>query len=342
MFLSALFLLCEAALAHPPQSLDFSGASVSRRADSSLVGYLGVFFLGADPDVYFYLSEGNDPLAFSALNGGEPVIEPTLGTKGVRDPAVVAGGGDEAGRKWYIVGTDLDISKTTWDAAQRTGSRGIFVWESSDLVNWSEERLVEVEDSTAGMVWAPEAIWDSDKGQYLVHWASAFYASTDSAHSSTASAIKIRYAHTSDFRAFSAPQTYIDNAPASTIDLTFLPLGTNAYARFLKNETAKTVYQEVSADGLFGTWTRPGGPDAVIQTQVEGPAVYWDNEVEGKAHLLLDYYGGDGYAPFESKDVKGAAWAASQGADAFPPGLRHGAVLGVNQTIFDALRQTYG
>lgn len=81
--------------------------------------------------------------------------------------------------------------QTSWDAAQRQGSKGIFVWESTDLVNWVNERLVAVEDNTAGMVWAPEAIWDPDKGQfvlstlydvrtnwileqYLAYWASKF------------------------------------------------------------------------------------------------------------------------------------------------------------------------
>jgi hypothetical protein len=61
----------------------------------------------------------------------------------------------------------LTLGQTTWDAAQRTGSRGIFVWESTDLVNWGNERLVVVEDATAGMVWAPEAIWDPAKGMTL-------------------------------------------------------------------------------------------------------------------------------------------------------------------------------
>ncbi len=58
----------------------------------------------------------------------------------------------------------LTRGQTTWDAAQRTGSRGIFVWESTDLLNWGNERLVNVEDATAGMVWAPEALWDPAKG----------------------------------------------------------------------------------------------------------------------------------------------------------------------------------
>lgn len=46
----------------------------------------------------------------------------------------------------------------------RTGSLGIFVWESTDLVNWTDERLVSVEDDAAGMVWAPDAVWDASQG----------------------------------------------------------------------------------------------------------------------------------------------------------------------------------
>jgi hypothetical protein len=34
-------------------------------------------------------------------------------------------------------------------------------------VNWVNERLVVVEDATAGMVWAPEAIWDPAKGTVI-------------------------------------------------------------------------------------------------------------------------------------------------------------------------------
>lgn len=88
----------------------------------------------------------------------------------------------------------LTKPQTSWDAAQRTGSRGIFVWESTDLITWKNERLVQVEDKTAGMVWAPEALWDANKGQYLVHWASKFYAASDTAHTGTPSNIKIRFA----------------------------------------------------------------------------------------------------------------------------------------------------
>ncbi len=76
-----------------------------------LAGYLGAFFRGDEPYVYFDLSNGNDALSYLPLNDGSPILKPTLGTGGVRDPNIVAGGGLEASSKWYLLGTDLDISK---------------------------------------------------------------------------------------------------------------------------------------------------------------------------------------------------------------------------------------
>ncbi|KAI1847533.1 hypothetical protein JX265_000784 [Neoarthrinium moseri] len=337
-----LALLAQLITCSPIDLADF-GIQAQKRIDTGLVGYLGAFFLGADPYVYFHLSNGNNGISFKSLNKGQPVIKPTKGTGGVRDPAIVQGGGFEAGKKWYIVGTDLNIGKTNWDAAQRTGSRGIFVWESTDLVNWNNERLVTVEESTAGMVWAPEAIWDPSKNQYFVHWASKFYSSSDTKHTGTPSNIRIRYAYTSDFKTFTAPQTYINYSPTNIIDLDILPLDTSNtnYLRFMKDETAKTVFLEYSNSGLFGSWTRAGGSSGIITSGVEGPAAYRDNQVDNKVHVLLDFYGSDGYRPYESTNPKGNTWTASS-RSAFPANLRHGSVLPINQTLYDAVNKKWG
>ncbi|KAF2125304.1 glycoside hydrolase family 43 protein [Dothidotthia symphoricarpi CBS 119687] len=338
MHLLPLLALAPTILAAPSQSLDFSKHGITpRAANTSLTGYLGAFFLGDAPSVYLYLSTGNNPLSLTPLNNAAAILNATLGTKGVRDPSLISNGTQTN----YIIGTDLDISKTTWDASQRTGSRSIFIWQSADLATWTNERLIEVEDPSAGMVWAPSAIWDPAQSAYLVHWASKFYNTNDPQHTGTPSAIRIRYAYTTDFIAFTAPQDYIDYSPTNIIDLEFLSLGNGSYARFMKDESAKTVFMEISTTGLFGTWTRPGGPNATIHAGVEGPAPYWDNEVEGKAHLLLDFYGGDGYAPFESVDVESGVWTASDTA-AWPKLLRHGSVLPVTDAQVEAVRARWG
>jgi hypothetical protein len=82
---------------------------------------IGVFFLGDAPNAFFYLSGSSNPLVFKALNKGSPILQPTCGTKGVRDPSVISETEQKMERKWHIISTDLDIGKTTWDASQRKG-----------------------------------------------------------------------------------------------------------------------------------------------------------------------------------------------------------------------------
>lgn len=98
---------------------------------------------------------------------------------------------------------------------------------------------------------------------------------------------------------------------------------------------------EYSTTGLFGTWTRPGGTNATIRSGVEGPAAYWDNSVDGEVHLLVDYYGGNGYQPLVSTNPQSNSnWANSSTAN-FPKGLRHGSVLPVNSTQIDAVKAAW-
>lgn len=145
---------------------------------------------------------------------------------------------------------------------------------------------------------------------------------------------------TSDFKTFSTPATYIDYAPTNIIDLNILPYGSsdkNAYLRFLKDETLKNVFVEYSTTGLNGTWTRPGGSGAYIRAQTEGPASYWDNKAAGKVNLLVDYYGGNGYAPVSTTNPRSnSGWANASTAN-FPSGLRHGSVLPITAAQYSAL-----
>lgn len=108
----------------------------------------------------------------------------------------------------------------------------------------------------------------------------------------------------------------------------------------MKDESAKTVFLEYSTTGLFGSWTRAGGSGGIITSGVEGPAAYRDNKDDAKIHVLLDFYGGDGYRPYESTDPKGNKWTASS-RSGFPSNLRHGSILPINQTIYDALSKKF-
>ncbi|KAF7535634.1 hypothetical protein G7054_g5243 [Neopestalotiopsis clavispora] len=298
------------------------------------VGYLGAFFHGHDPFVYLYTSFNSDPTNFTVLNGGDPVIVPTLGTGGVRDPTIVRGRGAYLGSYWML-GTDLDISKTNWDDADRIGSRAMFVWQSDDLVTWSSERLATMENETAGMVYAPDAVWDGDKKQYFVFWASRFFSEDDPDHEGKSTSYTIRYSYTKDFVTFTDPRDWFGGG---MLDANLLQLDGKSYARFYKNQTAHQIYQQISTTGLLGEWTEG---TAVMDDNTEGPYSFWDNVESNKAHLLLDYYsGGTGYVDFESDSVEKGLW--DRNADSsIPIGLRHGSVLAINQRDLTALQRAY-
>ena len=122
--------------------------------DADYEGYLFTYFLGEGLEhgeqVYFSLSEGNDPLAYTTLNDGEPVLVSTSGEMGLRDPFIIR---SPEGDKFYQIATDLRMwnqSSGSWDHVQRHGSRNVVVWESTDLVNWSESWVAEVAPENAG------------------------------------------------------------------------------------------------------------------------------------------------------------------------------------------------
>ncbi|KAI1409927.1 glycoside hydrolase family 43 protein [Hypoxylon sp. FL1857] len=306
------------------------------RAASNYVGYLISTFSDAIPKVQFHLSEGNSSSSFSFLNKGQPVLASTVGTKAVRDIFLAT---NSARSEYYLLATDLDVEASgfSWDKATRQGSRGIVVWKSTNLVDWSAPSLRTVEGDTAGMAWAPSAVWDDATSQYYLFWSSRLYAASDSKHTGTATLDKIRYATTKDFATFSEPKDYLALSGTPLIDQEFQYLGTpGAYARFFKNETTQQVFQEVTSDGLFGTWTHVGY--ASTDTPREGPASFADNVTPGLYHLFLDDY--TQYVPYQTSNIRSAGYTRSS-TSGFPTGLKHGSVTPLTQKEYDALAAAY-
>lgn len=202
----------------------------------------------------------------------------------------------------------------------------------------AESVVKSIDTETAGMVWAPSAVYNPDDSLYYVFWSARHYSTSDTAHSGTATLDRIRYATTSDFVTFSAPQDYLALADTPLIDQEFQYLGTPGhYARFLKNETVNQVYQETTTGGLFGTWDRIPGYVSSL-SPAEGPASYADNVTPGLYHLFLDDY--TQYRPFEASDILSGVWTESS-TSGFPSGLKHGSVTPLTQEEYDAVSARY-
>ncbi|WP_459644222.1 immunoglobulin-like domain-containing protein [Kineococcus sp. NUM-3379] len=318
-----------------------------------LEGYAFAYFTGegtaTGEQVYFAASRGNDALRWDELGGGRPVLTSEFGDRGVRDPFLIR---SPEGDRFFLVATDLKINGNgNWDASQRTGSRYVEVWESTDLVNWSEQRHVLVSPETAGNTWAPEAYWDAGLGAYVVFWASKLYAEDDPGHTGSTHN-RMMYATTRDFRTFSPAKVWNDPG-YSVIDSTVIEHD-GTYHRITKDERnagpgapcGKFLVQERSTDLLDTSWdlvsecigkTTPANPGI---DRGEGPTVFRSN-TEEKWYLFIDEFGGRGYVPFETTDLASGRWSLAQDYQ-LPASPRHGTVLPVTKAELERLRAAHG
>ncbi|MFI5706567.1 family 43 glycosylhydrolase [Kribbella sp. NPDC051620] len=320
-------------------------------ATAPYAGYVFSYFTGnsiAGEKIYFAASRGNNALKWDELNNGQPVLESAKGTLGLRDPFLIR---SHEGDRFFLIATDLSIGRNgDWDAAQRQGSRYLEVWESTDLVTWSEQRHVLVSPETAGNTWAPEAYWDDELQSYVVFWASKLYAADDPGHTGS-TYNRMLYATTQDFRTFSAPAIWQDRGE-SRIDSTVIKEN-GAYYRFTKDEGGggtgcSDIIQEKSAS--LTAVDLPGNPAWAMQdscigrdagtSAVEGPTVFKSNPGDtsgAKYNLFVDEYGGRGYIPLGTNDLEAPNWQVPA-AYSLPASPRHGTVLPVTQAELDRLR----
>ncbi len=325
-----------------------AGGQPQASAAPTYAGYLFVHFRGEGysdgEQAYYSLSKGNNPLQYTALNGGRPVLASTVGKKGLRDPFVVR---SPQGDKFYLLATDQrQYGSSDWDTPQRKGSKNIVVWESTDLVRWTNQRLVKVAPDTAGNAWAPEASYDEATGKYVVYWASKIYAANDPNHTGT-SYNRMLYATTSDFRTFSAARTWKDPG-YSVIDSTVIKHN-GTYYRLSKDERnpssstpcSKFIMAEKSTSILNLNYTFVA--DCIGKGSInrgEGPLVFKSNTAN-KWYMFIDEYGYRGYVPFETTDLNSGRWTMSTGYS-IPGRPRHGVVLPVTQAEYDRLTRQYG
>lgn len=315
-------------------------------------GYAFAYFTGNDiagENIFMAASRGNDALKWDELNGGQPVVKSGLGTRGLRDPFVIR---SPEGDKFYMIATDLSIgSGTSWDASQRQGSRYLEVWESTDLVNWSEQRHVKVSPDAAGNTWAPEAHYDEKIGAYVVYWASKIYADNDPNHSG-GTHNKMMYSTTRDFRTFSEAKVWNDPGD-SVIDSTVIKEG-DTYYRFTKDEARVSgcldIMQEKSTDLLAVDLPATNPRNWSLMANcigknagtggVEGPTVFKSN-TEEKYYLFVDEFGGRGYIPLESTSLENPDWKLASNYE-LPRAPRHGTVLPVTKKELERLHSQLG
>ncbi|KQZ85108.1 hypothetical protein ASD56_01700 [Microbacterium sp. Root166] len=344
--------------------------------------YFWTFFTGEGQGaerVSIAASKGNDALSWNTLNGGQPIFTSTVGTEGLRDPFIIRA---PEGDRFYMIATDLKVAGLAggFTTAQISGSKYIEVWESDDLVTWSEQRHVKVSTDFAGNTWAPEAYWDEELDTFVVFWASNLYPTTNTADRTGVTYNRMMYATTDDFVTFSEAKIWTDvqrGTGRGMIDSTVAKVD-GVYHRFTKDEASMTIRHEKSTDllatitgtlpgttGAADQWTLvkdrvasglPNGEPGGTYSSGEGANIFAANEgdVNGLDWFLFidqpDYHGGPNhYVPFGTNNLNdGDAWQplAAKLRQGLPQNAdggkpRHGTVIPVTRAEYQKVLEAY-
>ena len=309
------------------------------------MAYLFVHFREkTSPDgeqVYFGLSR--DGFTWEEVNHGQPVLWAYYGDKGVRDFTITKC--EETG-KYYILATDLSLSygmrnqyHHSWGEIGRNGSKYFSLWESTDLVSWSEQRLVKFGDDDFGCLWAPDIIFDIKERDYVIHWSSS-HKSNDYGNKA------IYYSRTKDFETFSKPEILYQKEDSGVIDSAMYEEDGNYYL-FVKSEGNPERIILLKSESVTGPFERIKAFDEsmqVIQAGLyEAPTAV--RVEDGKWCLFLDYYGvpgaGQGYIPFVADSLACGRFVRSDKDFRFPYGYKHGTIIKIGQEEYERIRDFY-
>lgn len=264
-----------------------------------------------------HLAVSTDGLQWIPLNQNNPVVTPTGGYGGLRDPFILrkqSGG-------FVVLATNLN--GTDWSQQ----SQYIHVWDSADLRSFTGYRLLKLHDM-ATHSWAPEAFWDASRGQYAVIYSAV--------NSSGHNVIMVNY--TTDFVTASSPQVFFD--PGYDVIDGDMAVGVNGvnYLYFKKNSTLVGARSTSLDPGSFTPFTSAvshGGTEAPILVKSQSSSTW--------------YLWGDTWSPngvfyaWQTGDLSAGTWTAlDQRLYTQPLNSKHGTIQPITGTEYDNLVAKWG
>ena len=287
--------------------------------------------------VYFGVSR--DGFHWEPVNDGNPVLWSFLGEKGVRDCTIIRCKQDG---KYRIFATDLSLAYNFkqkyhfhWPTVARNGSKCLSMWESEDLLHWSEQKLIQLGDENFGCLWAPDVFFDPQQQDYVLHWSSS-HACNDYGD------MGIYFSRTKDFVEFTPPKLLYQKPDAGVID-SAIYTENGKYFMFLKSDNNPERIILLQADLAEGPYTRVEAFDesmrAIEAGLYEGPTA--TRLESGKWCLFLDFYGtdaaGQGYVPFLADSMASGVFIRSDAAFSFPYGYKHGTIIPITTDEYEKI-----
>ncbi|WDZ82924.1 glycoside hydrolase family 43 protein [Micromonospora cathayae] len=273
-------------------------------------------FQGADYGLHVAVSR--DGLNWTPLNQNNPVVTPTAGQQGLRDPFVYR----KQDGTFVVVATDLKGTNFG------TNSQYLHVWDSTNLQSFTGYRRIQMHTLNAH-TWAPTVFWDASRGQYAIVYSC----------NNGGDILQVNY--TSDFRTVSAPQQFF-KPNHGVLDGDVVVDG-GVYYLYYKNLADGRLYGARSTTGApnsFTTYT-----SGLIQgTAIEAPLLLKRNDGSGW------WLWGDSFGPVNADyyiwgtgNVTTNSWSALNQRDYTPPlNAKHGSILGITDAEYNGLVSRWG
>lgn len=289
--------------------------------------YLFCQFVGNAPEqerIHFAASE--DGYNFKPLNNNEPVIIQTKGKKCVRDPYIMRG----QDGCFYIIGTDMK-SAEGW-----TSNHALVTWKSADLVNWTDETIIDMCDfggefANTTRAWAPQAIWDEAEGSYMVYWANSTLENDVAA---------MYYAYTNDFKKITEPQLLYERKGIQTIDGDIIYNKDNGYYYlYFKHDEDQTIAY-VKSKSLTGPYEDKPVVVSLSKEGVEGSSMYRVTGTDSWI-MIMDEYGTGRFFMQMTTDMENFKAVSPDDYSFNNVRPRHGSVMAITDEEYDRLVAAY-
>jgi hypothetical protein len=291
--------------------------------------YLFAYFTGnsiSQEAIRFALS--TDGFTYKALNNNQPIVssKSISSTGGVRDPHILRGAD---GKSYYMVVTDM-VSALGWNA-----NRAFVLLKSNNLIDWKSS-VINIPNTypvfaSAQRVWAPQTIFDSEKGKYMVYWSMSVGNEAD----------KFYYAYAnSDFTALETmPQVLFANPAGTAVIDGDIVEKDGLFYLFFKTEGSGNGIKQAVSTKLTGNYQIRDKYLQSTTNAVEGGCVFRLYDTDTWI-LMYDMYTSGAYQFTQSTDLVNFYLPAQKVSFNFTP--RHGTVIPVTTDEAAALMKKWG
>jgi|SRR5262245_1791873 len=278
---------------------------------------IGLFTYFMDNGDGLHLAYSRDGYQWTPLKNGATFLQPSVGSKLMRDPSMF----QDFDGMFHLVWT------TGWE------DKGFGYASSKDLIKWSEQRFIPVNEKLKALnTWAPEIFYERKNKQYYIIYSSTIpglFPETNDNDSEKNH--RLYFVTTRDFVTFSEPKLFF-NPEFNCIDGTMLAANNKLYLIFKDERMGMKTLRISTAENIDARWSVPSEPITKLNW-IEGPSAI---RLGDSWMIYFDHYKDNQYyGALRSQDLK--QWEDVSTQTSFPKGMRHGSVLRISKTILDGL-----